>query len=201
MRKHRHTAVSAFIMLVIGAMTAAFSFISAPARAGASGSAIRSQRPPNSPVSLSAYHWRLDAAVYSTEYYKWLGAAVYSTEYYMWLDAAVYATGVQEGELAAVSRHTGGESITGPTNTSNGGGGGGGAGGRWAAIRQCESGGNYSDNTGNGYYGAYQFSTSTWHSLGYSGVASDYSASVQDQAAQQLEARSGWGQWPVCGTH
>ncbi|HLG92744.1 MAG TPA: transglycosylase family protein [Acidimicrobiales bacterium] len=80
-----------------------------------------------------------------------------------------------------------------------GGGGGGGGGDRFAQIRQCESGGNYSTNTGNGYYGAYQFSLSTWRSLGYSGLPSDAPPSVQDQAAQQLAARSGFGQWPVCG--
>ncbi len=66
-------------------------------------------------------------------------------------------------------------------------------------IRQCESGGNYSTNTGNGYYGAYQFSQQTWSSLGYSGVPSNASPATQDAAAAQLAARSGFGQWPVCG--
>lgn len=68
----------------------------------------------------------------------------------------------------------------------------------WAALRQCESSGNYADNTGNGYYGAYQFSEATWQSLGLSGLPSDAPPSVQDAAAQRLQARSGWGQWPVC---
>jgi hypothetical protein len=49
-------------------------------------------------------------------------------------------------------------------------------------LRTCESGGNYQDNTGNGYYGAYQFSLSTWHRIGYSGLPSDAAPSVQDQA-------------------
>ena len=71
-------------------------------------------------------------------------------------------------------------------------------GGVWAGLRQCESGGNYSDNTGNGYYGAYQFSLSTWHGLGFPGLPSNASPAVQDQAAQKLQARSGWGQWPAC---
>ncbi|HEX4017666.1 MAG TPA: transglycosylase family protein [Frankiaceae bacterium] len=66
-------------------------------------------------------------------------------------------------------------------------------------IRQCESGGNYSTNTGNGYYGAYQFTQGTWNSLGYSGTPSDASPATQDAAAAQLAARSGFGQWPVCG--
>jgi Transglycosylase-like domain len=68
----------------------------------------------------------------------------------------------------------------------------------WAALRNCESHGNYGDNTGNGYYGAYQFSAGTWHSLGYPGLPSQASPAAQDQAAQQLQARSGWGQWPAC---
>jgi hypothetical protein len=72
------------------------------------------------------------------------------------------------------------------------------AGGVWAALRQCESGGNYTENTGNGYYGAYQFSLGTWASLGYSGLPSSAPPAVQDAAAQALQARSGWGQWPVC---
>ena len=68
----------------------------------------------------------------------------------------------------------------------------------WAALRHCESGGNYADNTGNGYYGAYQFSLGTWHGLGFSGLPSNAPPAVQDQAAQELQARSGWGQWPAC---
>lgn len=72
------------------------------------------------------------------------------------------------------------------------------SGGVWAELRQCESGGDYADDTGNGYYGAYQFSLGTWESLGYSGLPSDASPAEQDAAAQQLQARSGWGQWPVC---
>ncbi len=67
-----------------------------------------------------------------------------------------------------------------------------------AALRGCESGGNYQDNTGNGYYGAYQFSISTWHALGYSGLPNQSPPSVQDQAASILEQRAGWGQWPAC---
>jgi len=72
------------------------------------------------------------------------------------------------------------------------------AGGVWAELRQCESGGNYQDDTGNGYYGAYQFSLQTWVGIGYTGLPSDAAPAVQDQAAQRLQARSGWGQWPAC---
>ncbi|KJF18207.1 MULTISPECIES: transglycosylase family protein [Acidithrix] len=66
-----------------------------------------------------------------------------------------------------------------------------------AALRRCESGGNYQDNTGNGYFGAYQFSISTWHSLGFPGIPSDASPATQDQAASIL-ARNGWYSWPEC---
>jgi hypothetical protein len=69
----------------------------------------------------------------------------------------------------------------------------------WAALRQCESGGNYSTNSGNGYYGAYQFSATTWRSLGYAGTPSDAAPAVQDEAALRLAQRSGFGQWPTCG--
>jgi hypothetical protein len=68
----------------------------------------------------------------------------------------------------------------------------------WAALRQCESGGNYGEDSGNGYYGAYQFNPGTWHSLGLPGLPSQASAAQQDQAAQELQARRGWGQWPAC---
>ncbi len=72
------------------------------------------------------------------------------------------------------------------------------AGGVWAALRNCESGGNYAEDSGNGFYGAYQFSLATWRGLGYSGYPNQASASAQDAAAAQLQARSGWGQWPAC---
>jgi hypothetical protein len=70
---------------------------------------------------------------------------------------------------------------------------------QFSSIRQCESGGNYSTNTGNGFYGAYQFSQATWNSLGYSGTPSSASPATQDAAAAALASRSGFGQWPVCG--
>ncbi len=68
----------------------------------------------------------------------------------------------------------------------------------WAALAQCESGGNPSTNTGNGYYGMYQFSLSTWQSVGGTGLPSDASAAEQTKRAQILQARAGWGQWPHC---
>jgi hypothetical protein len=72
------------------------------------------------------------------------------------------------------------------------------AGGVWLALRRCESSDNYAENTGNGFYGAYQFSQSTWTGLGYPGRPDEEPASMQDQAAIKLQAESGWGQWPAC---
>jgi multidrug efflux pump subunit AcrA (membrane-fusion protein) len=72
------------------------------------------------------------------------------------------------------------------------------SGGVWLELRDCESGDNYATDTGNGYYGAYQFLLSTWEDLGFSGLPSSASPATQDQAAQELQARSGWGQWPAC---
>ncbi|SEE95678.1 resuscitation-promoting factor [Ruania alba] len=73
--------------------------------------------------------------------------------------------------------------------------------GVWAALAQCESGGNpQAVNPAGPYYGLYQFSLSTWQSVGGSGLPSEASASEQTQRAQTLQARSGWGQWPHCAS-
>jgi hypothetical protein len=65
-------------------------------------------------------------------------------------------------------------------------------------LRTCESGNRYHINTGNGYYGAYQFAKSTWHWLGYHGLPSKAKAKTQDAAAKKLHASQGWHPWPVC---
>ncbi|AYD90437.1 resuscitation-promoting factor [Actinomyces lilanjuaniae] len=68
----------------------------------------------------------------------------------------------------------------------------------WAALAQCESGGDPTTNTGNGYYGMYQFSLSTWQAYGGSGLPSEASAAEQTAVAKRLQAAAGWGQWPHC---
>ncbi|HWE54547.1 MAG TPA: transglycosylase family protein [Acidimicrobiales bacterium] len=75
---------------------------------------------------------------------------------------------------------------------------GGNAGGVWLQLRECESGGNYQENSGNGFYGAYQFSAQTWTNLGYPGRPDLEPPAMQDAAAQKLQSESGWGQWPAC---
>lgn len=73
------------------------------------------------------------------------------------------------------------------------------AGGTLAAIRACESGGNYSTDTGNGFHGAYQFTQQTWESVGGSGNPAAASPAEQDKRAAMLYAREGAAPWPVCG--
>ena len=72
----------------------------------------------------------------------------------------------------------------------------------WDAIAQCESGGNWSINTGNGYYGGPQFSRSTWRAYGGSQYAStDDKASRAEQIriAEKVLRAQGLGAWPSCG--
>lgn len=69
----------------------------------------------------------------------------------------------------------------------------------WDAIAQCESGGNWSINTGNGYYGGLQFTPGTWHSNGGSGSAANASREEQIRVAENVLHSQGIGAWPVCG--
>lgn len=66
----------------------------------------------------------------------------------------------------------------------------------FARIRAKESGGNYSTNTGNGYYGAYQFDLGTWRGVGGSGLPSNASPEEQDMRAKMLYDRRGCSPWP-----
>ncbi|MDT0397789.1 MULTISPECIES: transglycosylase family protein [Streptomyces] len=72
----------------------------------------------------------------------------------------------------------------------------------WDTVAQCESGGNWSINTGNGYYGGLQFSASTWAAYGgtqYASTANQASKAQQIQIAEKVLAGQGKGAWPVCG--
>ena len=68
----------------------------------------------------------------------------------------------------------------------------------WAKLAQCESGGNPATNTGNGFYGMYQFTLETWQSLGGTGYPHEADAATQTAMAKKLQAQPGWGQWPGC---
>ncbi|MFJ7049562.1 transglycosylase family protein [Streptomyces sp. NPDC101112] len=72
----------------------------------------------------------------------------------------------------------------------------------WDAVAQCESGGDWSINTGNGYYGGLQFSASTWAGYGgtqYASTADQASKAQQIAIAEKVLAGQGKGAWPVCG--
>ena len=72
----------------------------------------------------------------------------------------------------------------------------------WDAVAQCESGGNWSINTGNGYYGGLQFSSSTWAAYGgtqYASQANQASKAQQIAIGEKVLAGQGKGAWPVCG--
>ena len=73
------------------------------------------------------------------------------------------------------------------------------AGHNWDAVAQCESGGNWGINTGNGFSGGLQFTQSTWASHGGSGSAHNASKSEQIRVAENVLANQGPGAWPVCG--
>ncbi|HEX3622508.1 MAG TPA: transglycosylase family protein [Acidimicrobiales bacterium] len=99
------------------------------------------------------------------------------------------ATTAAPGPIAAVAAAAApvAASVLSPSNDST-----------FACIRQLESGDNYKAPGG----GAYQFQDATWHSLGYSGTASDAPPAVQDEAARKLQARDGWSPWTtaaLCG--
>jgi uncharacterized protein YabE (DUF348 family) len=69
----------------------------------------------------------------------------------------------------------------------------------WDALAQCESGGNWAINTGNGYYGGLQFNLSTWQSYGGSGYPHQNSREAQIAVAERLRAATGgYGSWPHC---
>src|SRR3954452_4706184 len=73
----------------------------------------------------------------------------------------------------------------------------------WDTVAQCESGGNWSINTGNGYYGGLQFSSSTWAAYGgtaYASSADRASKSEQIAVGEKVLAAQGKGAWPTCGT-
>lgn len=75
------------------------------------------------------------------------------------------------------------------------------SGGVWDRIAACESSGDWSINTGNGYYGGLQFTASTWNAYGgqsYASRADLASRSDQIAVAKKVQASQGWGAWPVC---
>jgi len=68
----------------------------------------------------------------------------------------------------------------------------------WDRLAQCESGGNWAANTGNGYYGGIQFSIASWQGVGGSGRPDQASRETQIAMGQRLWNQGGWQHWPAC---
>jgi nucleoid-associated protein YgaU len=68
----------------------------------------------------------------------------------------------------------------------------------WDRLAQCESSGNWSISTGNGFYGGLQFAIPSWHAAGGTGMPQDASREEQIRVAQNLQQAQGWGAWPAC---
>jgi hypothetical protein len=68
----------------------------------------------------------------------------------------------------------------------------------WDKLAQCESGGNWKINSGNGYYGGIQFNATTWRAFGGSGMPHQASKSEQIAVAERTLAAQGWNAWPAC---
>lgn len=74
----------------------------------------------------------------------------------------------------------------------------------WDAVAQCESGGNWAINTGNGYYGGLQFAPGTWTGHGGGEFASTANQATREQqiiVAERVRASQGIGAWPTCGAY
>ena len=102
-----------------------------------------------------------------------------------------------QGQTQAPSESSGGSggSASGGSTGTTGGGVGDDV---WAKLAQCESGGKSETNTGNGFYGMYQFTLETWQALGGTGYPHEADAATQTAMAKKLQAQAGWGQWPGC---
>jgi resuscitation-promoting factor RpfB len=68
----------------------------------------------------------------------------------------------------------------------------------WDRLAECESGGNWSINTGNGFYGGLQFTLSTWRAYGGTGMPHEATREEQIAVAKRVQADQGWGAWPAC---
>ncbi|MDQ1057262.1 nucleoid-associated protein YgaU [Arthrobacter globiformis] len=108
---------------------------------------------------------------------------------------STFSTAARRGvTLAAVSAATLALSATAanaaaPTATN---------GSTWDALAQCESGGNWATNTGNGFSGGLQFTPQTWAAFGGTGSPQSASRAQQIAVAEKVQASQGWGAWPAC---
>ena len=91
------------------------------------------------------------------------------------------------------SGSSGGQAAAAPSSS-------GGGSGVWDQLAECESGGNWSISTGNGYHGGLQFSQESWNAAGGSGNPANASREEQIRVAENLQGMQGWGAWPSCSS-
>jgi hypothetical protein len=72
---------------------------------------------------------------------------------------------------------------------------------RWQGVADCEAGGNWHINTGNGHYGGLQFSLGTWQAYGGPGMPHEQAAWRQAEIGERVRLDTGLGAWPHCGRH
>jgi hypothetical protein len=72
---------------------------------------------------------------------------------------------------------------------------------RWRGVAECESGGDWAADTGNGYYGGLQFSLETWRAYGGRGMPNERPAWYQSGIAERVKDQSGLHHWPNCGRY
>jgi LysM repeat protein len=112
-----------------------------------------------------------------------------------WMARAAQAAAAGRPLASAPADPPAGTPVSPPAPASSGGV-------NWSAIAACESGGNWSANTGNGFYGGLQFSEQTWLGYGggqYASSANLATAAQQIAVAERVLAGQGIGAWPVCG--
>jgi hypothetical protein len=103
------------------------------------------------------------------------------------MTAEAAAKAAEQAKLAAASSDAGDQ----PTDMEDG----------WYKLRLCESGNRYDRNSGNGYFGAYQYSIATWNNYGGFARPDLAPADVQDAKAKADYARRGASPWPSCGRY
>jgi membrane protein involved in colicin uptake len=103
--------------------------------------------------------------------------------------AAERSLPAQAAPVASQAPVTGGAGWNDPSNPA-----------AWDRLAECESGGNWAANTGNGYYGGLQFALSSWTSAGGTGMPHQASRSTQIAVAQRLWQSGGWAHWPACSS-
>lgn len=120
---------------------------------------------------------------------------------------AVVSVGTKAPEPAPTTTASAGGDNSSGGNSGGGDSGGGAAapavanGGVWDRLAQCESGGNWSINTGNGFSGGLQFHPQTWQAYGGGQYASTAAGATREQqiaVAEKVQAAQGWGAWPAC---